>query len=102
MYRKQQEDRKVARKLTDTYDPVAVERCERLAQLFEDFVSIEEASQLLNMSHDCARDKVRRGTLAGVRVGGSSFIHKSEIVRVRSKLTTRPKLSAQPQRKQAS
>jgi len=81
----------VARKLTDTYDPVAVERCERLAQLFGDFVSIEEASQLLNMSSDSARDKVKRGTLAGVRVGGSAFIHKSEIVRVRSKLNTRPK-----------
>jgi len=86
----------VARRLTDTYDPVAVERCERVTQLFEDYVSIEEASKLLNMSPQGARDRVKRGTLAGVRVGGSAFIHKNEIIRVRSKFST------QPNRQQAS
>jgi len=86
----------VTRRLTDTYDPVAVERCERLEKLFEDYVSIDEASKLLNMSPQSAHRMVKRGTLAGARVGGSAFIHKNEIIRVRSKF------SAQPNRQQAS
>jgi hypothetical protein len=81
----------MVRRLNDTYDPVAVERCETLTQLFKDFLSISEASQLLSMEYHCARDKVMRGTVAGVKVGESTFIHKNEIVRVRAQRSARLK-----------
>jgi len=65
------------------YDPIAEEQCERLTELLKNFVSVDEAAEILRLHPSTARTRARRGAIACANAAGTALVPKTELARLR-------------------
>jgi hypothetical protein len=78
------------------YDPIAEEQCERLTELLKNFVSVDEAAEILRLHPSTARTRARRGAIASAHAAGTFLVPKTEIVRLRQAPRSRALAHATP------